>query len=163
MKSLNGQENWKGGYMKRTYIDSGVLIAAIRGIDPIAQKAMAIIDDPERECVSSMFVKLEVLPKSVYHKQDIEQEFYETFFQSITIWAEDFDQIIVKAYQEACDAGINALDALHIATAASVNADEFITTESLTKPIYRTKSVRILALHTVEEPTKQCEEEQSPE
>ena len=69
--------------MKRTYIDSGVLIAAIRGIDPIAQKAIAIIDDPEREYVSSMFVKLEVLPKSVYHKQEIEQEFRVVALQTI--------------------------------------------------------------------------------
>ena len=105
--------------MKRTYIDSGVLIAAIRGIEPIAQKAMAVIDDPEREHVSSMFVKLEVLPKSVYHKQEIEREFYETFFQSIVMWAKDFDRIMTHAYQEACDAGINALDALHIAAAVS--------------------------------------------
>ena len=65
--------------MKRTYIDSGVLIAAIRGVEPIAQKALEILDDPEREFVSSMFVKLEVLPKAVYHKQSIEEEFYTTF------------------------------------------------------------------------------------
>lgn len=148
--------------MKRTYIDSGVLIAAIRGIDPIAQKAMAVLDDPEREYVSSMFVKLEVLPKPIYHKQDIEQAFYETFFQGITMWAKDFDLIIAKAYQEACDVGINALDALHIAAAVSVKADEFITTENLTKPIHRTTSVRVVALHTIEEETMLHEEEQSP-
>jgi predicted nucleic acid-binding protein len=148
--------------MKRTYIDSGVLIAAIRGIDPIAQKAMAVIDDPEREYVSSMFVKLEVLPKPIYHKQDIEQEFYETFFQGITMWAKDFDLIIANAYQEACDAGINALDALHIAAAVSVKADEFITTENLTKPIHRATSVRVVALHTIEEETVPHEEEQNP-
>jgi len=66
--------------MKRTYLDSGVLIAVIRGVEPIAQKALEILDDPEREFVSSMFVKLEVLSKAVYHKQTIEQEFYTTFF-----------------------------------------------------------------------------------
>lgn len=71
--------------MKRTYLDSGVLIAAIRGVEPIAQKALEILDDPDREFVSSMFVKLEVLPKAVYHKQTIEQEFYTTFFNNVKV------------------------------------------------------------------------------
>ncbi len=84
LKLLNGEESEKGKSMKRTYIDSGVLIAAIRGIEPIAQKALEILDDPDREFVSSMFVKLEVLPKAAYHKQTLEQEFYTTFFDSVT-------------------------------------------------------------------------------
>ncbi len=137
--------------MKRTYIDSGVLIAAIRGIDPIAQQALAILDDPEREFVSSMYVKLEVLPKAVYHKQGIEQEFYTTFFDSVTIWADDWREILRTAYQEACETGINALDALHVASAASVNADELITTELSTKPIHRAKSVKVISLYAAEE------------
>jgi predicted nucleic acid-binding protein len=132
--------------MKRTYLDSGVLIAAIRGVEPIAQKALEILDDPEREFVSSMFVKLEVLPKAMYHKQTIEQEFYTTFFDDVTLWAKNYRRIVQNAYQEACETGINALDALHVAAAASVHADELITTERPMKPIYRAKSVKVLFL-----------------
>ena len=135
--------------MKRTYIDSGVLIAAIRGVDPIAQKALEILDDPDREFVSSMFVKLEVLPKAVYHKQNIEQEFYTTFFENVAQWADNYEKTIQAAYQEACNTGINALDALHVAAAISLNTDELITTERPVKPIHRTTSVKVVSLHTM--------------
>lgn len=39
-------------------------------------KALLILDDPEREFVSSAFVKLEVLSKAIYHKQQEEIEVY---------------------------------------------------------------------------------------
>jgi predicted nucleic acid-binding protein len=133
--------------MKRTYVDSGVLIAAARGIDAIAQRAMNILDDPEREFVSSVFVKLEVLPKSIYHHQAIEVEFYTTFFDSVAVWADNFARIAELAYKEACQTGINALDALHIAAAASVGVEEFITSERPTKPLHRAKTVRIVSIY----------------
>jgi len=137
--------------LQRTYVDAGVLIAATRGIEPISQRAMHILDDPERAFVSSMFVKLEVLPKAVYHHQEVETLFYQTFFEGVAIWADDFVQIAQKAYEEACDSGINALDALHVAAAASIHADELITSERLTKPIHRAKSVRVISIHPADE------------
>ena len=161
MSLLNEKEKEEGTTMKRTYIDSGVLIAAIRGVDSIAQKALQILDDPEREFVSSMFVKLEVLPKSVYHKQSIEQEFYTTFFESVTQWVDDYENIIQAAYREACDTGINALDALHIAAAASLQADELVTTERPVKPIHRAKSMKVVSLHTKKKPIVEHEELQN--
>jgi hypothetical protein len=66
--------------MIRTYLDAGVLITAARGVAPIALKAMKILDDPNREFASSIFLKLEVLPKAVYYKNEAEAEFYDTFF-----------------------------------------------------------------------------------
>lgn len=48
---------------KRTFLDSGVLMAAARGTDDTALLALQILDDPDRKFVSSFFVKLEVLPK----------------------------------------------------------------------------------------------------
>lgn len=54
---------------KRTYVDAGVLIAAARGKDDVAVKAIQILDDPDREFVSSPFLRLEVLPKAVYGKR----------------------------------------------------------------------------------------------
>jgi hypothetical protein len=53
--------------MIRTYLDAGVLISAARGKAPLATKALDILDDPNRQFVSSVFLKLEVLPKAVYH------------------------------------------------------------------------------------------------
>jgi hypothetical protein len=56
----------------RTFLDAGVLIAAIRGIPEIANRAMELMNDPERLFVSSDFVQLEVLPKAVYFRQTAE-------------------------------------------------------------------------------------------
>jgi hypothetical protein len=46
--------------MKRTYVDSGVLIAAARGSGTLAERALSIISDTEaREFVCSDYVKLD--------------------------------------------------------------------------------------------------------
>ena len=64
---------------KRTFLDSGVLIAAARGVDDTALQALRILDDPDREFVSSIFVKLEVLPKAIYNGFKEEATFYQSF------------------------------------------------------------------------------------
>lgn len=43
--------------MTRTFIDSGVLIVAARGEGAIAERALAILEDPNREFASSVFLK----------------------------------------------------------------------------------------------------------
>lgn len=49
--------------MKRlVFLDSGVLIAAFRGNDEIAQKAIEILNDSDIEIASSVLIKLEILP-----------------------------------------------------------------------------------------------------
>ena len=63
------------------YVDSGVLLAAARGVDEIAQEAFAVLDDPDAQFASSIFVKLEVLPKAQYNRRIAEAQFYETFLQ----------------------------------------------------------------------------------
>lgn len=67
--------------MKRTFIDTGVLIAAARGQNDVAAKAMAILDDPNREFASSIFVKLEVLSKAIYNQKMAEAAFYQAFLR----------------------------------------------------------------------------------
>ena len=54
--------------MKATFVDSGVLIAAARGEGGLAVRALAVLDDPERQFATSNLVKLEVLPKAIYQK-----------------------------------------------------------------------------------------------
>ena len=61
--------------MKRTFVDTGVLIAAARGSPSVAAAAMKILADPEREFASSVFVQLETLPKAVYFRRSEELRF----------------------------------------------------------------------------------------
>jgi hypothetical protein len=62
--------------MVLSFIDSGTLITAARGNSPRAQLALDILADGDRVFGSSIFIKLEVLPKSVCYKQTLESEFY---------------------------------------------------------------------------------------
>ncbi|MGB6294708.1 MAG: hypothetical protein WBF90_00830 [Rivularia sp. (in: cyanobacteria)] len=60
-----------------TFIDSGVLLSATDGVGRIAEKALEVLEDSNRQFASSQFVKLEVIPKAIYHKQAEEVQLYE--------------------------------------------------------------------------------------
>ncbi|MEA5599493.1 type II toxin-antitoxin system VapC family toxin [Rivularia sp. UHCC 0363] len=131
---------------KVAYIDSGVLINAFRGIDEVSIKATQVLDDSTRTFASSVFVQLETLPKSHYNKQLLEVEFYQTFFNAVSIWAMDLNKIIKIADGIAKNYGLAAMDALHIAAAVSINAEEFVTTEKVTKPMHRVSEIRVISI-----------------
>ena len=59
----------------KTYIDSGVLIAAFKGVGDLAVRVIQILDSTSREFVSSQFVKLEILPKAIHGKRQAEINF----------------------------------------------------------------------------------------
>jgi predicted nucleic acid-binding protein len=132
--------------MKITYIDSGVLLSATDGVSRIAEKALGILGDLSLEFASSDFVKLEVMPKAVYNKQTEEAQFYEEFFSDVIYWANNLEQIVQDANNIACKYGLAAMDALHIAAALSVGAEEFVTTEKPTKPMFRVTSIQVISL-----------------
>jgi hypothetical protein len=80
--------------MKITYIDSGVLLSATDGVGRIAEKALEILGDLNREFASSQFVKLEVMPKAVYNKQTEEAQLYQEFFSDVIYWANDLEDVL---------------------------------------------------------------------
>ena len=133
--------------MIRTFIDAGVLIYAARSQGDLAERAFQIIEDENREFASSIFLKLEVLPKAIYNQQSSEVKFYETFFDEVSYWATDLDSIIEAAYKESSQFGLGAMDALHIAAAVSVGATEFVTNEKSEKSIHRTQSIKIISIY----------------
>ena len=132
--------------MVLSFIDSGILIAAARGNAPRSQLALDILADSDRVFGSSIFIKLEVLPKSVCYKQTLESEFYEAFFQGVTHWMSDLETLTQSAYQLACTYGLSGLDALNVAAAILLEADEFITTEKSTKPMYRVPDIQFVTV-----------------
>ena len=136
------------GVVKLTFVDAGVLIAAARGGNVQAIRAMDILDDPDREFAASAFLRLEVLPRAIFNKREAEREFYEAFFSTVTHWATDLDAITEVAMRESSANGVEAMDALHVAAAASVGASELVTTEKQSRSIHRARSVRILTIHS---------------
>ena len=131
---------------KKAYIDSGVLITAFQGIQSASIKAYQILNDENRQFASSRFVQLEVLPKAIFNKQQEEIEFYETFFLAVNYWATDLEKIIQNAREIAGTYGLAAMDALHVAAALQIQADELITTEKPTKPMHRVREIQIVSI-----------------
>jgi hypothetical protein len=118
-------------------------MAAARGTEAVAERAMEVLADPERSFASSAFVRLEILPKALYNRNQAEAEFYEAFFSAVSHWATPADEIVARAYTEAVNAGLSAVDGLHVAAATLVMADEIVTTEKKSKPIHRVKSIPV--------------------
>lgn len=129
--------------MRRTFLDSGVLLAAARGTDRDQDRALRILEDPDRIFVTSPFIHLELVPKAIYYKKRLEKAFYDQYFR-VAEWIRDLEKIEALALAEAAKAGLSAMDALHVAAAHLAGADEFITTERAGKPIYRSLLVKAI-------------------
>lgn len=133
--------------MPITFVDAGVLIAAARGSARVSAEAMAILDEPGRTFASSEFVRLEVLPKALFNKKSNEAEFYTEYFKGVSHWPSSSDVVVKGAYEIGVKYGLAALDALHVAAALSIGADEFITTEKSDKPLLRVPDIRLRSIY----------------
>ena len=129
----------------RTFLDSGVLITANRGLVGERNAALEILEDPDRIFLSSPFLQHEVCPKALFNHRQQEYRFYLEYFQR-TAMLNDVRLILEHAGHESARAGLGAMDSLHVTAAHLSEADEFIATETPKKSIYRTKLVRVLYL-----------------
>lgn len=130
---------------KRTYLDTCVLIAAFKGDSPSSMRAMEILDDPDRSLLISDAVRLEALPKARYHHNDKEVEFYEAVFEQAEKLSWDYG-VLGKAFELATNYGIAAMDAIHVAHAVAAGADEFVSNEKATKPMFRVREITTRSL-----------------
>ncbi len=129
-----------------SFIDAGVLINAVRGTPDEILRIQELLDNPEVSFASSSYVQLEVFPKASFYGRNEECEFYEDFFESVRHWAPIGESLVQEALEVAFKSGLSALDALHVAAALAIGADELITSEKPTKPIHR---VREIAVRTI--------------
>jgi predicted nucleic acid-binding protein len=129
----------------RTFLDSGVLLAAVRSLGRDRERALRVLEDPNRTFPISPFVRLELVPKAIFHKRRLEKAFYDEYFNAAESCGE-FEKIEAAAEIEAARFGLAAMDALHVAAAHLLSADEFITTERPEKPIYRSSLAPIVYL-----------------
>ena len=133
--------------MKRTYLDSSVLIQAVQGVD--GDKTAALLEDPEREFVAASFLKLELLPQPTFHKRKAELEFLEDFFARVVDWCEASEDLVAAALEEAGAVPLSAVDAIHVAAAKRLKADEFITAERPGKPLHKARGLKVRFLPNV--------------
>lgn len=147
MKSDSAGENAWPEMPVRTYVDSSVLIAAFRGDRSSSNRAMEILDDPARQFLVSDFLRLEVLPQPIFHKNKGELEFMETFIKQ----GQDIEvapRVAKCAIELASNYQLTALDALHVAAAIEGQADEFVTLEKTTKPLCRVREIKVTSIHS---------------
>jgi len=136
--------------MKRikTFIDASLLIAAARGNQDISDRALEVLDDPGRSYVTSDFVRLEVLPKAVFHHHEAEVHFYRTFFARAKRTIKATAPLVAQGQQEAEQAGLSAVDALHVAAAKKAKCHELITAEKPDKPLFRVTGLTIKSIRS---------------
>ena len=88
------------------------------------------------------FLALEIIPKAAFNRQALELSFYERYMKSAKTYR-GLNRIEKVARAEAARCGLAALDALHVAAAFLLKADELFTTEKPGKPMYRTTLVGV--------------------
>ena len=133
--------------MIRTFLDAGVLIAAARGDTALSQRALEIVKERERVFVSSLFIRLEVLPKAVFHRQEGEALFYRSYFDQVSVWVNPDQELVKEANDVATRFGLAAMDALHVTSAMMAGVDELVTTEKPTRPIYRVPGLSVKTIY----------------
>ena len=133
--------------MTRTYIDANVLIEAFQGTSPSAEKALRVLDDPDRKLVVSDYVRLEVLPKPKFHKRREEVEFMDAVFENAEIFNTS-PELTGRALAMASKYDMTPIDALHVGAAVVANVDEFVTVEKPTKPMCRVKEVKVISIYS---------------
>jgi hypothetical protein len=76
--------------MIRTFVDSGVLIAAARGDYAESEPALRMLEDTDRQMLTSVFVRLEVYPKTAFNAYPLQRAFLNEFFMDPSLeWARD--------------------------------------------------------------------------
>jgi hypothetical protein len=133
----------------RTVIDSCVLRAAFEGIGgEDNKKALAVLDDTNREFIAVDFVALETIPVPTFNKRYDQVHLFQSFFDNAPLRAEVSAGVTALAIQLASVHGIGPTDALIVSSAIIGGADEMITMEKPTKPMFRVNEVKITSLYS---------------
>ena len=132
--------------MARIFVDSGVLVDAAGGTGAQPEAALALLEEPEHTFLTSPFVYLETLPKARYNRRRAEVALYEKYFANAA-WTRDLAAILEQGIDIADRDGAGPMDALHVAAAELLKADELVTVEKPGKSIYRARAVRVRYLY----------------
>jgi len=131
-----------------TYLDSGVLLAAWKNAE-LRPAALRLLEGPGRQFATSQLAELELLPKPTFEKRPIELTFYKTYFQD-AVASQSLDERLGNEAQVLAEKyGLAAVDALHVAAALRLRAEEFYTSEKPGKPMFRVRELKVISLHSL--------------
>lgn len=118
-----------------------------KGKDRLA--AIRVMEDEDREFFTSYLVRLELLPKATFHRQKAELEFYCAHLDRVEAEEAMSKELAQEAFDLAKRYGLAAVDALHVAAAIRQGVEEFITSESPGKPLFRVREVTVTSLQSL--------------
>ncbi len=131
--------------MVKVFLDANVLIGAFKGEPDVREAAFAILYCPHLEFWYSPLLNLEVTLQAIHHKQADELKFYDEYFRQANCYG-DLNRMYEIGAPDAKKHGISVVDALHVAAASLSRCAALITTEKVTKPLFRTKLVKVISL-----------------
>lgn len=131
----------------RTFLDTSVLISGWRGVSVRQIKALTILCDPNREFICSPYVKLELMPKLLWHKYPLEVKFYEEYFLKVNSWSDNLQKMNNEAMRLGEKYGLSAMDALYIAASYLSEVAEFITAERPHSPLLRVQEFNVVSIY----------------
>lgn len=133
--------------MKRllTYLDSSCLIAAADFEIDRNLKVHDLRREPHRNFFYSSFVTLETLSQAIHYGNKSREHFFRYYFNQCLAISDNLIEILNEARRQSEKYGIVGINACHIAAVIG-SADEFCTFEKPTKPVFRTKEIKVISL-----------------
>lgn len=129
-----------------TYLDTSCLIAVADAEAQRAEQVFVLLDDPQRAFVHSPFTTLETLPLAIHYRNKRREQFFRLYINLCAHFSNNLPAIMDEACRQAERYGIVGIDACHIAAAIVGFVDEFYTFEKPTKPMFRTKEIKVFSL-----------------
>lgn len=129
-----------------TYLDTSCLIAEADTEPMRAGRVTALLNDPAKLFMYSPFTTLETLSLALHYRKPLKAQFFRRYINRCAYHSNNLAEIITEAHRQAERYGIVGMDACHIAAAIVGQADEFYTFEKPTKPMFRTKEIKVFSL-----------------
>ena len=133
--------------IKRTFLDTNVLVAAFHHDRLLHERAVELLGDESRDFLASSLVELDLTQPQYNPRHKEEADFYLDYLRNVVgERIEVNEKLIAIALDIVRQSGSAAMDALHLACAFSLGADILITAERKSSPMYRELRVPVLYL-----------------
>ena len=129
-----------------TYLDTNCLIAYADAEPQRRAKFMALLSDPQRAFMYSSFTTLETLALALHYQKPQRAWFFRFYLNLCAYHSDNLVEIMREAHRLAEKYGVVGLDACHLAAAIVGQAEEFYTFEKPTKPLFRTREIKVYSL-----------------
>lgn len=96
--------------------------------------------------MDSPFISLETLALAIHYRKPQRAWVFRRYINLCSFHSNNLDEILREAHRQSERYGIVGMDACHLAAAIVGQADEFYTFEKPTKPLFRSKEIKVISL-----------------